>query len=29
MAKKRALCRRALNDLAQWSAGGYRSVAAE
>ena len=29
MAKKRLLCRRALNDLAQWSAGGYRSVAAE
>ena len=29
LAKKRALCRRALNDLAQWSAGGYRSVAAE
>jgi len=29
MAKKRALCRRALNDLAQWASTGYRSVAAE
>jgi methylenetetrahydrofolate--tRNA-(uracil-5-)-methyltransferase len=29
LAKKRALCRRALNDLAQWMAGDYRSVAAE
>jgi methylenetetrahydrofolate--tRNA-(uracil-5-)-methyltransferase len=29
LAKKRALCRRALNDLAQWMATGYHSVAAE
>jgi methylenetetrahydrofolate--tRNA-(uracil-5-)-methyltransferase len=29
LAKKRALCRRALNDLTQWMAGDYRSVAAE
>ena len=29
LAKKRALCRRALDDLAQWAAGGHHSVAAE
>ncbi len=29
LAKKRALCRRALDDLAQWAATGYRAVAAE
>jgi methylenetetrahydrofolate--tRNA-(uracil-5-)-methyltransferase len=29
LAKKRALCRRALNDLAQWAAADHRSVAAE
>jgi methylenetetrahydrofolate--tRNA-(uracil-5-)-methyltransferase len=29
LAKKRALCRRALNDLAQWAAARSRSVAAE
>jgi methylenetetrahydrofolate--tRNA-(uracil-5-)-methyltransferase len=29
LAKKRALCRRALDDLAQWTRGGPHSVAAE
>ena len=29
LAKKRTLCRRALDDLAQWAAGGQHSVAAE
>jgi methylenetetrahydrofolate--tRNA-(uracil-5-)-methyltransferase len=29
LAKKRALCRRALKDLAQWAAADHRSVAAE
>ena len=29
LARKQALCRRALGDLAQWVAGSYRSVAAE
>jgi methylenetetrahydrofolate--tRNA-(uracil-5-)-methyltransferase len=29
LAKKRALCRRALDDLAQWAAGAPHSVAAE
>jgi methylenetetrahydrofolate--tRNA-(uracil-5-)-methyltransferase len=28
LVKKRALCRRALDDLAQWAATGYRAVAA-
>ena len=29
LAKKRALCRRALDDLTQWAAGAHHSVAAE